>query len=182
MSRALFEKIAKAKASGGGTLINDGKYTFMVKKLIAENKFKGACFIAELFVVKSEDTFTGVEANKKGTSCSFVLNLDKNIAAAGNAKAFLLALDGRKESDVKDEEFIALLEEATNDDPTRGVVQPLRGALIADETFRKTVQSGPRAGQPFTGHNWSHIEQTGEELAKRRAELDAIEKAAPVAA
>jgi hypothetical protein len=171
----LLARIAKAQASVGGNLIRDGIYKFAITKMVLEQKFNGNMFIVEFKVLESasypdivdEKSGKPVTANGVGTTCSYVLNLDKNIAAMGNAKSFVMALVGETdEGSIDEEDFQQTL------DALLGKDQPARGMAIADETFRKPIKSGANAGKPFTGHRWKHIEETEEQIAARRAEFD----------
>jgi hypothetical protein len=165
---ALLKKIAQSKASAGGNIIKDGNYVFEVVNLLLESKFNGSMFIAEFqvreAVASGEKDSSGVpvEPNKIGSMCSYVVNLDKNISAAGNAKALILALYGLDEAEVSEEDFLAALSAVTEKD------QPARGMLIADSTFRKTIRGGPNAGKPFTAHRWQNVAQVADDIAARR--------------
>lgn len=170
MDNAILRKIAEAKASGGGNITKDGKYTFAVNAMMIEAKFNGTMFIVEHYVKSAEAVEPDVEPNKPGTICSIVYNLDKNVSAPGNTKAYVLALFGYKEDEVTQDEFVATLGELC------GPAQPARGMLIRTETFRKPIQKGPNAGKPFTGHRWQHVEQTEDQIATERKYLDDLHK------
>jgi hypothetical protein len=173
---ALMAKIAGAKASGGGNIIRDGNYTFEILNISLENKFKGATFVVDFKVIESEatdaydDKGQPVKPNAVGSTCGYVVNLDKNVSAAGNAKRLILALVGKAEDEVTPEEFVEALDYLTTK------AQPARGMRIKDRTFRKTIQSGPNAGKPFTGHAWEHVALSAEQIATNRAALDAAQK------
>lgn len=170
-ARDVFKKIAQAKATGsGGNQIRDGRYEFTILKLLMEQKFTGMCFIAEFLVDAAQATEPGVETNPVGSTCGYVVNLDGNgkQSAPGNIKAFVLALLDKKDEDVTADDVADVLEKLVS------AAQPARGMRIGDETFRKTIQKGANAGKPFTAHRWKHVPgQTDEDVAKRRAELDA---------
>jgi len=183
----IFARIAAAKASVGGNIIRDGKYTFGILKMLADSeaKFNGHMFIVEFTVLASEslpdivDEKSGkpVLANAVGSTCSYVLNLDKNIAAMGNAKSFVMALLNQpNESEIDLEDFAETLEALVAQD------QPARGMIIKDETFRKTIRGGVNAGKPFTGHRWQYVEETEEQIKARRAEFDKVAAVAAAAA
>ena len=183
LSKDLLDKIARAQASGSGTVIKDGIYRLMITKMMIDKKFKGTCFIVEFEVVESKVAIEGVTPNAPGSRCSYVVNLDRNVSAPGNCKAIILALLGVDESKMThegkpatDEQKIAQIMECvawcvSQENPTRGM-------LLDDTTFRKEIQNGANAGKPFTGHNWSRVEQTAEEIAARRQAIDAKQKAA----
>lgn len=174
----LLKKIAGAKASAGGNVIKDGTYLFEVVQLLLEQKFNGAMFIAEMIVREAQasgekdERGVAVEPNKVGSTCSYVVNLDKNVSAAGNAKAYILALYGMQENEVSEGDFMEALSQVTEKD------QPAKGMLIGDNTFRKTIRGGPNAGKPFTAHRWVTVEQSEEEIAGRRKVQDSGSKAA----
>lgn len=179
----LLEKIARSQASGGGTVIKDGVYRLMILKMMVDKKFKGTCFIVEFEVVESKPAIEGVTPNAPGSRCSYVVNLDRNVSAAGNCKAIILALLGVDESKLThegkpatDEQKVAQIMECVA--WCVGEQNPTRGMLIDDTTFRKEIQSGANAGKPFTGHIWARVEQTPAEIASRRQAIDAKQKAA----
>lgn len=174
VKRSVYEKIASSKSTGGGNLIRDGRYRFVVKSLILDSKNSGDCFIAEFEVVESEKIFEDVEPNKPTSTCSYVVNLDGagKLSAPGNIKAFILALLGEDEDSVSEKELADITEELTSEN------QPARGMLIADETWRKFSRSGKNANPdskgrpPMVMNRWSHVPQTKEEVAERRKHLD----------
>lgn len=190
-SKALLGKIARAKATKGGNHIKDGEYLLEVVKILLETKEGGECFIVEFncleskgypgnFEVAGQACWPGVEGavevkpNAVGSSPSYVVNLTKQASAPGNVKAFTIALVGgedfSEESTESVADFVATLDELV------GSTQPARGMLIRAATLRKPIKGGPNAGKPFVGINWSHVEQSGEDIAARRAVLDKAAK------
>ena len=109
----LFQKIIDAKATHGGNHIRDGIYIFTILSMTLEAKQGGNMFIVEFHVDESEsypdisDDKTGkpVLANAAGTTCSWVLNLDKNQSAGGNIKQFVMALLDETQESVDTEEM-----------------------------------------------------------------------------
>lgn len=181
----LLKKVASAQASGGGNNIRDGIYTFEICNLLLEKKYKGEIFIVE-FLVRDAKAVQELDKqgkpvvpNEPGSRCSWVLNLTKNESAPGNMKKFFLDLYGYAEHEVTPDELATVLDMALAGD------QPCRGWLIGDETYRKTIQKGPNAGQPFTAHGWKTISATGdnapERVAERRAKQESSGAAAPAA-
>lgn len=172
--RAVLEKIAKARASAGGNYIRDGKYRFLVHRLLLEDKFSGTCFIAELEVVSAEAQFPDITPNQPGTMASYAVNLDGNgkQSAPGNIKAFVLALLGFEENEVSDGDVAEALDGLTSD------AQPGRGMYIDTETWRKQARSGKNAELDEKGrgkllmNSWAHVEQTEAEVAERRKQID----------
>lgn len=154
--------IQKAKTSKSGTPIRDGTYDLTVVNLIVREGHKGTSFIAEFVVDTCVPAREGVTPNPVGSRCSYVTNLTKNEMGPGNAKAFLMALTGSDEGDMEDDEFLDALVNLVGDD------QPMRGARIRDVTFFKKT----KAGADFTGHNWETIDQTPEDMAARRKQID----------
>jgi hypothetical protein len=176
LSKDVFRKIAQASASTGGNWIKQGKYIFETKKLIGEVKQGGPTFIAELVVVSAEPVTDVETPNAVGSTASYVQLLEKHKSAMGNAKAFLLALDGKEESEVGEEEFVRMLEFYTNSDPKLTMVEngqtftvsvnPAKGMRIACETYRQEKRTKP--GEIMTLPRWSTVPQTDEEIAARR--------------
>jgi hypothetical protein len=179
----IYAKIAGAKASNGGNNILDGEYLLGVEQLILEKKYSGVCFIAELRVIESAPVSVSdelrkpneigkdLQPSKVGSHVGYVCPLDKNVSAAGNAKAFLLGLDGTPEDEIDPAQFVEMIKSACSKD------QPFRGALVRCTSFRKVIKSGPNLGKPFTGYKWQFVEQTLEEIATRRAQWEAEAKA-----
>jgi hypothetical protein len=173
VGRAIFQKIASAKASGGGNLIRDGRYEFTILKLLLEDKFNGTCFIAEMLVESAGEVEQGVEPNRVGSTCSYVVNFDGEgkLSAPGNVKLFVLALLNKGEDELDADQIADITEKLV------APSQPARGMRIADETYRKTIRSGKNAGKPFTAHRWKHVDgQTDESINERRKQLDAESK------
>jgi hypothetical protein len=170
----LLERIARAKASKGGNIIRDGRYTLGILKMVIERLYSGNMFITE-FLVLSADNMPGVlddkglpmTANAVGTTCSYVLNLDKNESANGNVKSLVMALLGEtNEDNVNEQDFVETLTKLLDTD------QPARGMIIKAETFRKTIKKGANAGKPFTALRWEYVEESEAQIAARRAEFD----------
>lgn len=184
ISLDLLKKIASAKATGGGTIIRDGIYRFLIHKMMIEKKWKGICFIVEFEVVDAKVAIEGVTPNSIGSMCGYVVNLDRNPSAPGNTKALILGLLGVDESKLVN----AAGQPASEDEQHAQIAEcvawaiseqnPCRGMLIDDVTFRKEIQSGTNAGKPFTGHNWARVEQQPGEVAQRRAQMDSKVKQA----
>jgi hypothetical protein len=185
ISLDLLKKIASARATGGGTIIRDGIYRFMIHKMMIEKKWKGVCFIVEFEVIDAKPAIDGVAPNPVGSVCGYVVNLDRNPSAPGNTKALILGLLGIDESKITN----AAGQPASEDEQHAQIAEcvawaiseqnPCRGMLLDDVTFRKEIQSGANAGKPFTGHNWARVDQTPEQVAARRAEIDLkVKKAA----
>jgi hypothetical protein len=156
------KKVAEASANKSGTPLVDGNYLLTVVNLIVHDGYKGTSFIAEMVVDESSTAREGIRPNAPGTRASYVVNLTKNEMGPGNAKSYILALLGKEESEISDEDFIEALQGLVTPD------QPARGPQLRDSTFFKNTKDG----RPFTGHNWSYVDQTEEEVAARRAEID----------
>lgn len=182
LTESIFDTIANAKTSGGGNRIADGSYTFMVKNLLLEEKRGGVTFIAEFYVISAapvplvagllnDGEVAGLSIpNPVGSSGSYVVVMN-NDSAPGNIKAFVEGLDGTPNMDPA--KFKATLKQAT------GGNQPMRGALVKGDTYRKTIKGGPNAGKPFTGWNWHTVHgQTAETIAQGKAKLEALASAA----
>jgi hypothetical protein len=187
MSKAIIKKIAKARATGGGNYIKQGKGVLIVKSISLEELYNGDTFIAEFLVKSSESMPDAVDANGKpelanpaGTSCSYVQQLTKFESAPGNVKGFLEKLDGCEGE--SDEEFEGLLETYINKDPKAGEVNPARGFEIAYETFQRPIQKGKNAGKMITLVRWTHVDLDQDQVDANRALLDGKPVAASSAA
>ncbi len=184
--QALFNEIANAKTSGTGIKIRDGKYIFVLKKVMMDKLYSGTYFIVEFIVKHATKVVVNelnepyavidVEPNAVGTTCSVCVEIGgKNKSAAGNIKALFMGLVGETdESKVDAKEFQEMLDKMTS------TAQPGRGMYIRCETYRKPIKSGVNIGKAYVGQNWSAVDQTPEQYAAERKALDAMpeEKAA----
>lgn len=174
-------KIAGASVFGKADRFKDGRGVLIVKNVISKAGQKGDMFIME-FVVESVEAKDGKPANGVGDTIAQALNLTTNQSAAGNAKAFILALIGVDEdpnlaetiTEICNEDPKALNYDANGlpeKDPTTGAlsfmaVQPARGMRVAFETYHTTTQKGA----DFLGVNYYHVADDGK-TAERRAAL-----------
>lgn len=173
---SIFKKASQANENGGGNWVNDGRYVFMIEALREHNGHEGTSFIAELRVVHSEpDPMTpDVKPNPVGSSCSFVQNATKFPSAMGNIKAFFLGLLGGMGFDKPGVE--AFMADDAKMNAITGPAQPLRGALVGDNTYRGTNKgrmNPANAGKPLTLHKWQSITQDESKIKAGRAYLDA---------
>ncbi len=165
-----YSQIAAAAASGGGTYINDGQYKLMIEKMFRkDSNFAGGgtSFITEFRVLESnpDPNNPAVKPNPVGSTCSVVAVVTKHASAFGNIKALLLGALGAfgyTEEDITPE----VIAKAFNSDE-------LRGIMLEDTTYRKNIKGGANAGKPITLHKWTSIEQSQEQVAKQKADLDA---------
>lgn len=172
ISETMLKKIAAAKATGGGRRYTDGKYLLEVLETKWKEGFKGESFIVKVNVKESEPNLEPdfLEDNGKpaaaplapGFTFDVVSNLTKNDMAAGNVKAYILALFGADENTTSDDEVIAAMKQVC------APGQPARGMLIRMETYRRRIQSGANVGKWFIGANWYNVPQTPEEISARR--------------
>jgi len=147
---ATLAKILGAQASGARhPYIKDGDYLFEVLSC-EEKTFKGKSIVIELKVLDAKNKpGSEVSPNVEGEIVSYHNNMDKSLSAAGNVKAFFLALVGAEESDPSFGETLAAC---------LGQEQLARGMKIRGSTFRSVVHSGPNAGKDFVGVNWTHFD------------------------
>lgn len=170
---AFLKKVAQAKASGGGNYILDGRYVFAVKNVLLRNGHRGDSFIVEFIVQDAKPASYEVDGkvpahNPVNSECSFIANLSKE-SAAGNIKAFTLALLGYKEEEVSAEDFETTLGDLLNKD------NPARGMVIGCTTFRKETKEKKWITLP----SWTTLENSPEATAARRALID---QAKPISA
>lgn len=166
-----YSQIAAASASGGGTYIADGVYKLMVEKMFEKRSThaggSGLSFITEFRVIESapHPDYPDVKPNAVGTTCSVVCSVQKHASAMGNVKAILLGLLGAfgyTEDMIGPEQ----IQSAFNSDE-------LKGILVENTTYRKAIKTGVNAGKPITLNKWTSIEQTEEDVARQRADLEA---------
>lgn len=172
----LFAKIGNSQASLKEDVFRDGKGVVMIRELICKRFFKGNTFVARTKVMtsasKGDKNAKGepVEPNAAGSCVGWPQLLDQHASAPGNVKAFVLALLGYNEKDVKSAEFAEALTRLISKE------QPGRGMLIGYETYQQATRSGPNIGRVNTYVRWVHVPKTAgndpKEIAARRAELD----------
>lgn len=174
INQAAAQRIAQAKVSTTGNRIKEGNYVLVVKRILCGPKFKGTFFIPEFDVVASEK-ISETEPNRKGSDCSCAWQLDgtgkSGEAAKGNIKQFVSAL-----LNIPLEDEAAIMEQASRhagEKETDPDVYRARGMLVECETMRQTIQSGPHAGEQGIFPRFRFVQQTPEEIALRRQELDA---------
>lgn len=188
-AKAFLTQMKDAKASTGGNYLVDGQGRLMVTSLKYDpGTNSGRIFVAEFKVVSSapvdvRDTKGApldIKPNAVGSQPSYVQLFDKFESAFGNTKAFVLALLGKEEDSLEDNEFVDDLCELTDTEQAGGEltskkgdrVDPARGMLIDYSTYRQVIKKGPNAGNQITLLKWAYVDQTAEEVAARRAELD----------
>lgn len=175
INQALLKKIAEAKTNAGGNIIKEGKYLLEIEKIILEQMNSGMCFIVEFHVLEAMKINPAVEPNAIGSKCSMVVNLDGagKLSAPGNIKSFTLALLGFTEDPAKVTptcQLATVPEIMETVDELCAESNPGKGMLIAGETFSKLTRTEKK---PFVGVNWSRVNQTADEIAKRRAAQEA---------
>lgn len=175
------DKVAQASATGGGNPIKDGKYLFMIEKIIPKTNHKDEfIYIAELRVLEAQSSGElevlsngkpdpngrPVQPNAVGTTASFVCNF-KHDSAAGNVKSFVLgALGGL--GYIEDQITREVLAQTYDDK------QPLTGIKVRCSTYRSVNRgrSNPaNAGNILVLNRWESVPQTKAEVAKQRAQL-----------
>ena len=168
MASKFFKQIADAAASGGGTYINDGVYKLMIEKMFikeADYPGGGTSFIAEFRVLESEvsPSYPDVKPNAVGSVCSIVFAVSKHASAFGNAKALLvgaLGAFGYDEASITPD----VIESAFTTDE-------MRGLIIKDTTYQKTIKTGDNKGKPITLHKWESVEQSKEDVLTQAKNL-----------
>jgi hypothetical protein len=153
-----------AKMSDGGDFIKPGVGVLVVRELKVgtnKNNSNAGYFKAVLQVVSSHKTHATIDPDPPGKVVDFLQLYDQFPDTAGPRTAeFLTALTGNTQ------------EACTSALPTLiGPDQPLKGALIAYSTYEKTTKKG----RVLTLPRWENIKQTQEEVAKRKAELNAAD-------
>lgn len=152
----LAAKAAMAKATQGGNFIKPGGYLFEIQKLIADQKRGGNMFIVEFKVLEATKTDPTVDPNPVGSSCSYVVNLDKD-SGPGDMKKFIMVALDEPEDQITTEAIVEVLKPE----------QPLQFFTIRDEAYQKPKKSKPT--EMFTHHNWQNVPVDAEALKKIQA-------------
>ena len=205
--RALLEFVGAQRANTKSDNIKDGRGRLLVLKNVYGDMNDGATFVGEFKVLTSAakgdmalqpfspgkpqlqvDPPRQAECNQPGSIIGWPQKLKKHKSAAGNVKAYILALLGFQENEVTPSDFASAVQQLVNDDAKAGAVQPGRGMLIDFETYRQTTKTGPNAGQINTYIRYITVPRGNDandvnsnhpaQIAARRAELD---KSAPLA-
>lgn len=142
----ILDDILGAKASSNrGSRIKDGEYLFEVQKVELGKKFAGSMAIWELKVLESKSISSEIAPNPVNDVVGFVNNIDKSPSAAGNVKAFFMALLGMKSDD---KSLGATIDACANE----GLAE---GMKVRARTYRSPIKSRP--GEEFLGTNWYHV-------------------------
>lgn len=143
----VFEAIANAEVSFGGFYLEPGVYTVEVQRaFLKQGRNKDEFFIVEMTVIESNNP-----ERPPGCSPSWVVKMSQD-AAAGNVKAFMLAVSGVHPNDkeaVAESGFCAdTVKEYTSED------NPLHGARVNVEV--QIVKT--KRDTDFSKHFWSPTE------------------------
>lgn len=151
---------------GGNYITKPGSYDFTILDLtLKEGGYKGDSFIAELQVDKAEKTGETGEAgtHKPGESRSYVRNLKSDFMYE-LMMAFMYAVGECTGDDLysmEQDDIEKFLEQCMDKD------QPCRGVRIHGDAFY--TQTADK--RTILALKWSGIEQSDEDIAKRRKEL-----------
>ena len=184
---SVFDDIANSKPAERSDFIEPGSYTGVINRLILKNMNGGKTFVAELRVTECSPKLEGRKPNSIGSTVGYVQIVGhsdqiRRTMALGNVKKFILAAFNTTEealqpagyTDAKGKkheksEFAETLEEVLGD---KGLEeQPLRGFAIKWETYEKATKKG----EPRSYPNFHGVDNTKEDVKKRRAQLDSAE-------
>ncbi len=172
---SLFDEIVSAETTEGGNYITkDGRYRLMVTKLGVNPKArKGKTLYVNFQVLESHETVQGVAPHAPGSTVSWLQVIghsdpDRKKMALGNVKKFILSLFNV--TDIDPAELSSTVKELLGPDETGAKEQPARGFIVNGETYQKPT----KAGAPRMYVNFFGVENTPEDVKKRR---QAIEKA-----
>jgi len=165
--RDVAKSVAKSRSTAGGNKLKLGRGTVVVKSMRLHQGYKGLSFIAELQVIESFPTKTGVEPNLAGTTFSQVYTYNgtgdqKDEMARGNTKALLEKIVGAELSEADFEElYVEALEKQT-----------LVGYLLKFESYEKTSTKN-KVDMILAA--WETVSQTqgnsDKEIAERKAKF-----------
>ena len=173
---ASLNKLGEARANVKGDYFRDGAGVVVIEELVYSEMNEGETFVARSVIIESQSkgdldikSKQPVIPNAPGSHVGWVQQVKKFKSAAGNIKAFLLAL-----LSVSQEEMDASGKFGqTMFDLTQGKEQPARGMVLCYSTYRQGTKANP--GDLRTYVSWSPAEaaNTKEKIAARRAKLDA---------
>lgn len=162
------QQINDAASSQGGNRLRPGKGRLLVKSMKLHKGFKGISFIADFEIVSSSKTHQTEEPNPVGSSFAEVYTMNGEHAAlkAGNAKALLEVLGGRKIA--SGDEWKKVLRLAADESGP----QVFRGFWLDYETYEKVSKKGNNMTLP----TWKHVSEAEgnapEKVAQRRAYVE----------
>jgi len=214
--------ISGSKVFGGSDNIRHGKYVFVIKRIFADlvdtDKGKHKMAFCELEPIKSEHNpqtegdrvdyvsptqpgsgplkDDGTKPNSVGTSCALKVDFDGSggRSAGSNIKAFILALFGKREGEIPDEEVnktwldLSLTRDLKAGEcypgtnipaPTAKRANPACGMIIACTTMTKRKKTPNDKGAHITKLLWAPAapfgqgENAPDKVAIRRAEMEA---------
>jgi hypothetical protein len=165
VSSALAKRIADAKAVASREFLTDGDYVLAVRRFVnktgASAGFKGDSIVLELKVVESKAQAGRGAPLAPGTLFGRVFKLTGDskflMVQYGKLKSAVLAITGSAPD-------IDASDLADTVDALIGDEQIARGVLVKNATVRNG---------DFVNDAWTHVEQTDEQVAAIRRELDA---------
>ncbi len=189
----------------GGNFFTDGNYaSLIVEKLLMKQGHSGVSFIGEFRVEESSDVEPGVKACPPGSTASVVYNCTKHPGPSmSNIKALALAIAGLTPAEIDAEQdaenrlaaqegrqakniLAEWILRATNEAPTKGTVQPMRGKRVSATTYRKATKT--QAAQGASREQWNcYVKfapipgQTKEDILAAREKLDKAPTPPPAA-
>lgn len=181
--KALLQKLSKAKASGTGNHMRDGKYRWAIKQVRLEKGFKGERFQVDLVVMNAAkiqvispltNEVLNIEPDPVGRSVDWLQMLEgEDSPGPGNTRTFFLSLFNKREID-DDEYFETLAEMCDLDEEGKPLKEPLflaKGKVIDGETLRIVTKKNKKE---IVVVKWSHVEQSNEEQEQVAAWIDAL--------
>lgn len=170
----IFDEIAKAQVAGGGDHFRPGMGKVAIKAIRHRSGFKGVFIIGEFKVLESREKEPGKLPNAAGTSAAqvFPMSGDKNKVLMAQAAVLKLS------KSIFEVAGATNLDEAALAKELEGLVQPsqpARDMVLAYET-REVETKGKKW---ITVVDFKPLKQTGEDVAKMRATLDAEDPFVP---
>lgn len=154
---------SKPASVGGNYITKAGSYDFVIDQLtLKEGGYKGDSFIAELVVEKAEKTEDD-DVHKPGEARSYVRNLKSDFMYE-LMMAFMYAVGECTGDDLYSMDTDQIEEFNRS---CCGKDQPARGVRIHGDAFYTTTEKGNK----ILAVKWSGLEQSDEDIAKRRKEL-----------
>ena len=174
LNPALRRRIAQAQTGvAKDAVIRDGQYLFLLRSMSiidAATTGVGDMYSSLVRIERAAAIMQGVDPNPVGSDAASKGNLSTNRAALGNLKSQIAGILGYSDPmAIPEGDWDRIIDWVFSDQ------QPMRGMLCTGVTWRSIIKTGKNAGQPFVGVNWGFVQQTQQEIAQRRAELDALD-------
>lgn len=165
--------IAKSKASNqndGDFFLPNLKGVITIERIFQHTGDKGTSVILTGIVESCEAKLTGAQTHAVGAKVKKIYSLSKfPTVAPGQLKGDILSIDGLKEDDLSAKDVEEMLGQIFEDQ--KSPMFELRGVRCAFDT--RVIDRSGKGKESLTGVKFLNVENKPEEVAARKAEIDA---------